>query len=172
MDADLNQLEPGATMADPVAAAKMLIRCAADRAFDAFVQPESITQFWLKSTTGPLEAGATVAWEFLVPGATENVVVTECERPYRIAFSWTDGGLHVAIVFSPIDANATVVSVAVRGFTDDHDGEQAINATEGFAIVLCELKIFIESGQCANLVKDKAVLIANGTTRTEPVLSG
>jgi hypothetical protein len=38
--------------------------------------------------------------------------------------------------------------------------EQVVNATEGFSIVLCDLKILLESGQSANLVRAKAELIA------------
>jgi hypothetical protein len=34
-----------------------------------------------------------------------------------------------------------------------------VNATEGFSIVLCDLKVLLESGHSANLVKDKAQLI-------------
>lgn len=36
----------------------------------------------------------------------------------------------------------------------------ALNATEGFSIVLCDLKVWLETGRVANLVKDKAELIA------------
>jgi hypothetical protein len=34
-----------------------------------------------------------------------------------------------------------------------------VNATEGFAIVLCDLKVLLETGHPAGLVKDKAELI-------------
>jgi hypothetical protein len=35
-----------------------------------------------------------------------------------------------------------------------------VNATEGFTIVLCDLKTLLESGRSANLVRSKAALIA------------
>ncbi len=47
-------------MDELVAKAKMLIRCPATDAFDAFVQPDRITRFWLKNTTGPLGPDAQV----------------------------------------------------------------------------------------------------------------
>ncbi len=37
---------------------------------------------------------------------------------------------------------------------------QAVGAAEGFSIVLCDLKTLLESGTSANLVRDKAELIA------------
>jgi uncharacterized protein YndB with AHSA1/START domain len=48
----------------------MLIRRPRAEVFNAFVQPQLITKFWLKSTTGPLTTGAQVEWDFMVPGAT------------------------------------------------------------------------------------------------------
>jgi uncharacterized protein YndB with AHSA1/START domain len=146
-------------MSELVARAKMLIRCAAAEAFDAFIQPQRIISFWLKGTTGPLAPGAQVDWEFMVPGAIERVNVTAFDQPRHIAFTWSGGGLEVDIKFIEMQSDITVVSVEARGFNDDGGMEQAINATEGFTIVLCDLKVLLESGHSANLVKDKAELI-------------
>lgn len=46
--------------------------------------------------------------------------------------------------------------------------EQAVNATEGFSIVLCDLKTFLETGRSANLVRDKAKLIAESLEAPKP----
>ena len=146
-------------MAELVARAEMLIRRPATEAFDAFVQPELVTRFWLKSTTGPLAQGAQVDWQFMVPGATERVDVTAFDRPNHIAFAWSGSGLDVDMSFREKPRNTTVVRVEVRGFAGEDATSQAVNATEGFSIVLCDLKVLLESGHSANLVKDKAVLI-------------
>jgi len=55
---------------------------------------------------------------------------------------------------------ATLVSVAVSGFTGEGILEQATATIEGFSIVLCDLKTLLESGASANLVRDKAELIS------------
>jgi len=144
-------------MAEVIAKAKMLIRRPASDVFDAFAQPETITKFWLKSTTGPLFEGAKVEWEFMVPGAKEKVSVTAFERPRRIAFSWSNG-LNVDMAFTERDG-ATVVAVQATGFRGEDAVDQVVDATEGFSIVLCDLKTLLESGRSANLVKDKAELI-------------
>ena len=52
-----------------------------------------------------------------------------------------------------------LLEVSAEGFRGKDTVKQAINATEGFTIVLCELKVLLESGHTASLVKDKAGLI-------------
>ena len=146
-------------MAELVAGAKMLIRRPAVEVFNAFVQPDLITKFWLKSTTGPLSHGAQVEWQFMVPGATERVRVTAFDAPRRIAFSWLEGRLDVDMKFAEEQKGATVASVEVRGFEDDGGTDPVVDATEGFSIVLCDLKVLLETGRSASLVKDKAELI-------------
>ena len=148
-------------MTNRVAKAEMMIRSSLAEAFDAFVNPEKITQFWLNATSGPLAQGATVTWTFMVPGATDTVTVTELDAQRRIAFAWSDG-VNVAIDFQEQGGDAVQVSVAATGFKSDEAGgvEQVVNATEGFSIVLCDLKTLLETGKSANLVRDKAALIA------------
>ena len=148
-------------MAELIARAKMLIRRPANEVFNSFVQPDLITKFWLKGTTGPLGPGARVEWQFMVPGATERVHVIAFEAPRRIAFVWSEGGLDVDMKFVGDQNDATVVSVEVRGFESGSGTDQVVNATEGFSIVLCDLKVLLESGHSAGLVKDKAELISS-----------
>jgi uncharacterized protein YndB with AHSA1/START domain len=138
------------------AKAEMLIRSSAQSCFDAFVKPEAITKFWLEKTSGPLAPGATVEWTFMVPGAKDTVEVTGFSAPTHLAFNWSDG-IKVEMHFEPKGADATVVRVQGRGFKT---AEEAVGATEGFSIVLCDLKTLLESGASANLVRDKAGLIA------------
>jgi uncharacterized protein YndB with AHSA1/START domain len=145
-------------MAEVTANAKMLIRRPRSDAFNAFAQPETISKFWLKRTTGPLSADARVEWEFMVPGAKEKVSVTAFEEPRRITFTWS-AGLNVDMTFTEERDGATVVAVQAAGFKGEDAVAQAVNATEGFSIVLCDLKTLLETGRSANLVKDKAELI-------------
>ena len=153
-------------MTELVAKATMLIRCSVAEAFDAFVDPKKITQFWLDATSGPLAEGAKVHWTFMVPGARETVTVTEFHAQRRIGFEWSDG-VKVAIAFQEHGKEGVRVSVEATGFTADGGIEQLVNATEGFSIVLCDLKTLLESGRSANLVRDKAALIAASLDRAK-----
>ena len=47
----------------------------------------------------------------------------------------------------------------VSGFEGADALRQATGTVEGFAIVLCDLKTLLETGESANLVRDKAALI-------------
>jgi uncharacterized protein YndB with AHSA1/START domain len=140
------------------ATVSILVRRPPVEVFNAFVRPDTITRFWLKSTTGPLAPGVRVQWEFLVPGARETVMVTAFHEPDRIAFVWSDG-LNVDMQFAEDRSNETRIELLVSGFKEDAGIDQVVNATEGFTTVLCELKTLLESGRSANLVKDKAELI-------------
>jgi uncharacterized protein YndB with AHSA1/START domain len=146
-------------MTDAVARTKMLIRSPVADVFDAFVNPDKITKFWLNATTGPLAKGAQVEWSFMVPGVRDQVKVTAFDAPRRIDFDWSDG-IHVNMNFEPRSDRATVLEVQTSGFTGDDLIDQIVNTTEGYSIVLCDLKTFLESGKSAHLVKDKAELIA------------
>lgn len=131
--------------------------------FAAFVEPRTLEQFWLKRASGPLAQDAIVVWEFLVPGARETVTVTEFVRNQRIAFTWSDG-IAVQIHCGPHGARSTSVAITATGFTGADAAAQAINATEGFTLVVCDLKSLLETGQSGNMVRDKAALLSADKT--------
>jgi uncharacterized protein YndB with AHSA1/START domain len=137
--------------------ASMLIRRPAGEVFAAFVNPQTLRKFWLKDATGPLGPRARVRWEFMVPGATADVAVTLFEAPHRLAFDWPD--MHVDMTFESIDKSATRVGVAVSNLGTVDVLANATTTIEGFAIVLCDLKTLLETGESAGLVRDKAELI-------------
>ncbi len=138
------------------AKAELLIRSPVESVFDAFVNTQTIVKFWLDGTSGPLAPGATVTWSFMVPGAKETVKVTAFSAPGHLAFDWSDG-IQVDMQFRQHGPGVSVVLVVASGFKEV---AQAVGAAEGFSIVLCDLKTLLESGTSANLVRDKAELIA------------
>jgi hypothetical protein len=50
--------------------------------------------------------------------------------------------------------------VQCSGFAGEQSLAVATGTAEGFSIVLCDLKTLLETGRSANLVRDKAELIA------------
>lgn len=137
----------------------MLIRRPVAEVFDAFVNRAKIKKFWLTDTTGPLAHDARVRWTFMVPGATDDVHVKAFEKDRHIAFNWSDA-ISVNMDFDSHGENSTTIRLTAEGFTDENATEAAISATEGFTIVLCDLKTLLETGTSAGLVKDKAALLA------------
>ncbi len=142
-----------------VANAEMLIRKPQKDVFDAFIEPRIIEKFWLKRASGPLAKDASVEWEFMVQGARATVAVTELLTNQVIAFTWSDG-IAVNMKFVRQGESSTRVSITATGFKGADASRQAVNATEGFTIVLCDLKSFLETGRSGNMARDKAVLIS------------
>jgi uncharacterized protein YndB with AHSA1/START domain len=146
----------------PIARAEMLIRSHVSSVFNAFVQPALLKKFWLKRASAPLAEGAKVDWEFRVPGATETVEVTRFVKEEHISFVWSDGKA-VTIRFRAKGRSSTTVEVQVKGFKGRNAVSEAVSTTEGFAIVLCDLKSLLETGKSGGMVRDKAALIVAGT---------
>ncbi len=150
------------------ASVTMLIRKPVREVFNAFVEPRIIEKFWLKHASAPLAKDASVEWEFMVEGAVDTVKVTEFVEHQIIAFEWSDG-IVVRMKFDLENKSDTRLSIAATGFTGTDAPVQAINATEGFAIVVCDLKSLLETGQSGNMVRDKAILITADITAEKAV---
>ena len=150
-------------MARVVAVAEMLIHRPPEVVFAAFVKPSTIKKFWLKSTSGPLAKDARVAWEFMIKGAREEVEVTEFIADKSIVFLWSSG-IQVRLQFDQQKRGSTKWSVVASGFKGPKTSKQAIDTTEGFAIVLCDVKALLETGTSGHMVRDKAALISAAKT--------
>ncbi|RYD16527.1 MAG: hypothetical protein EOP90_00655 [Lysobacteraceae bacterium] len=150
-----------------VAKVSQLIHCEAVDAFEAFADPDKITRFWLRAASGPLSTGSKVEWSFMVPGVMDSVTVLTCTRPSSIELTWSDGSM-TRFEFSAHAQGKTKVSIEAEVTATTDFIEQVVSTTEGFAIVLCDLKTYLESGQSANLVRAKAELI--GASMIDPKL--
>jgi uncharacterized protein YndB with AHSA1/START domain len=144
-------------MAQIEAKAEMLIRCSRSAAFNAFANKDTLCQFWLESASGDLRPGAQVEWHFKVPGAREHVEVVAFVPDTQIVFKWS-GNKVVTLSLSDDRSGMTLVSVVVTGFSAE-DPAPVVPTTEGFAIVLCDLKTLLETGKSGGMVRDKALLI-------------
>lgn len=58
----------------------MIIHAAEGDIISAFVVRETLTQFWLPSCSAPLDIGATVHWEFMVPARQSTQPRPDCSR--------------------------------------------------------------------------------------------
>jgi uncharacterized protein YndB with AHSA1/START domain len=148
------------TALTPVARVRQLIRRPVDEVFRAFIEPEMLKRFWLSNASAPLETGRRVRWDFMVPGVSAEIHVKEVKPNRSIAIGWDDG----TKVLWKFDARAdgtTVVEIENSGFSGEpHEAvATAIESTQGFTIVLCDLKTLLESGKSMSLVRDKGLLI-------------
>lgn len=149
-------------MTTPTAAearVSLIINAPAEEIFAAFIEPKQLMRFWLAASSGKLTIGKTVHWEFKVPGATVETTATNLRLGQAIAWKWSDGTA-VSIELEELDKGTaiTVINSDFQG-SPNQKFESALNATEGFAYVLADLKTLLESGKSSHIVRDKALLI-------------
>jgi len=145
---------------NPVKAkAEMLIRMPVAEVVEAFINPEITTKFWFTRSSGRLEVGKQIQWDWEMYNASSQVNVKAIEANKRILIEWSgyDTPTTVEWIFTPRPDNTTFVSITNTGFSGDEDQlvEQAIGSTEGFTLVLAGLKAFLEHGINLNLVRDR-----------------
>lgn len=150
-------MQPSKALAAKV---RVLIRRPAAEVFRAITAPEMLVQFWLAEASGPLTPGARVEWQFMVPGISDQVSVKAFEPNTHLLVEFSDGTSARWELTSRADGH-TVLEVSNWGFRGTHDEviEQALESTQGFAIVLSDLKLLLEQGRSPNLTRDKALLI-------------
>jgi uncharacterized protein YndB with AHSA1/START domain len=135
---------------------EMLIRRPVEEVFQAFIDPSITTKFWFTKSSGRLETGKKVYWEWEMFGVSGGVVVKEIEKNKRILVEFDDS-TKVEWIFDARAENETNVSISNTGFQGDADEmvRQAIDSMGGFTIVLCGLKALLEHGIVLNLVADR-----------------
>ena len=124
--------------------------------FEAVVDPGQLSQFFAtgEGTSGRLESGATVTWDFHdFPGAfpvnVETVVANK-----EIVLHWDaveDGGpkyqTTVRMDFEALDDGRTLVTIAEEGW---HENQASLKASygnaSGWTHALCALKVWLEHG--------------------------
>lgn len=143
----------------PVAKTGMLIREAVGKVFNAFIDPAVTTRFWFTKSSGPLETGKQVKWEWEMYGASTQVDVKVIEPRKRIVIEWDgySGRTTVEWKFATLEKDTTFVSITESGWTGSGDelAEYACNSTQGFTWTLAGLKALLEHDIQLNLVADR-----------------
>ncbi|MFB3162097.1 SRPBCC family protein [Neobacillus sp. 179-J 1A1 HS] len=141
----------------PVVKAEMLIRKPVEEVYEAFINPEITTKFWFTKSSGRLEEGKTIRWDWEMYGVGDELFVKEMEKNKLIRIEWTDG-TQVEWIFTPRADNQTFVSITNDGFSGSGDEmiARAIDSMGGYTMVLSGLKAYLEHNIQLNLVADKA----------------
>jgi uncharacterized protein YndB with AHSA1/START domain len=143
----------------PLTKTGMLIRRPVAEVFEALVNPEITTQFWFTKSSGRLEAGRQVQWEWEMYGVSVPVTAKAVEPHSRIVIEWSGGGGATTVEwkFSPQQDGTTFVGITESGF--DGDGDELVkrvaDSTQGFTLLLAGLKAFLEHNVRLNLVADR-----------------
>lgn len=143
----------------PMTKTGMLIRRPVADVFEAFIDPDITTKFWFTRSSGRLEVGKQVQWEWGMYNISIAVTAKIIEPNKRIVIEWPgySGPTTMEWTFAPQEANTTFVSITESGFTGDGDElvTQVTDSTQGFTLVLAGLKAYLEHNIRLNLVADR-----------------
>ncbi len=76
----------------PIAKTQMLIRKPVAEVFEAFVEPAITTKFWFTKSSGRLETGKKIQWDWEMYGVSAQLVVKAIEANRRILIEWSGYG--------------------------------------------------------------------------------
>ena len=147
-------------MPDPVVRQQMLFRVPVERAFEAFVDPELTTKFWFTHSSGRLDAGESVIWEWRMYGCSTQVDVVEVKPNESIKIEWGEDNARSRVEwhFDGRPDGSTLVTITNDHFVGDIDAvvDEAINSMGGFSLVLANAKAFLEHNIDLRLIHDHA----------------
>jgi uncharacterized protein YndB with AHSA1/START domain len=142
-----------------IAKTGMLIRRPVTEVFEAFIDPAVTTKFWFTKSSGRLQTGKQIRWDWEMYKSGTDVNVKAIEPNKRILAEWMAYGAPTTIewIFTSRPDNTTFVSITNSGFqgTEEEIAEQAIGSTEGFTFVLAGLKALLEHNINLNLIADR-----------------
>ncbi|RPH57825.1 polyketide cyclase [bacterium] len=140
----------------PVVKTQILIRRPVAEVFAAFVDPAVTTKFWFTKSSGRLEPGKEVRWDWEMFGVGTQVRVKAVEQDRRILIEWDDPPCPVEWLFAPRGDDTTFVTISNWGFqgSDDEVVAKALDSMGGFSFALAGLKALLEHGVALNLVAD------------------
>lgn len=143
----------------PITKTGMLIRKPVADVFEAFINPDITTKFWFTKSSGRLEVGKQVQWDWEMYGVSAAVTPKVIEPNKRIVIEWPGyrGLTTVEWMFAHQEDGTTFVSITEAGFTGDGDQlvKQVTDSTQGFTLVLAGLKALLEHDVRLNLVADR-----------------
>jgi uncharacterized protein YndB with AHSA1/START domain len=143
----------------PTMKTQMFIRRPVAEVFEAIVNPDVTTRFWFTRSTGRLEAGKHVTWQWEMYGASTGVNVEAVEPLRRVAMTWGPEGAQTSVewTFQAVGEAGTYLTIMESGYpgTPDEVLARMSDSQGGFSFVLAGLKAWLEHGIQLDLVGDK-----------------
>ena len=141
----------------PQTETQMLIRKPVAEVFNAFIDPALTINFWFTKSSGMLEKGKPVTWEWEMYNVSAHVLVKEIEPNREIVMEWGEPSTTVEFNFQGLSDGSTYVRITESGYKASGDELLQIikDSTGGFTTVLDGLKAYLEHGINLNLIADK-----------------
>ncbi len=121
-----------------------------EEVFEAIVDPNKMSGYFIASSSGRMETGATLTWKFPEFDMEFPIRVKKVDSPDYISFYWDDidgKEMLVELSLKGMEENSTFVAVTEKSRENDEKGIDWLKRnTEGWANFLACLKAYIEYG--------------------------
>jgi uncharacterized protein YndB with AHSA1/START domain len=115
--------------------------------FEAIVDPEKMSGYFISSGNSRMEPGKTIKWIWEDYDAEHDIKVQKVEKDKFISFNWAASGVEtlVEISLEPKGENQTLVKVSETEWPLDEEGvKRSLGQTQGWVNMLCCLKAYVE----------------------------
>ena len=117
--------------------------------FEAIVDPERMSNYFISTGSGRMEEGRKLIWQFPEFDSDFPIRVVKVIPDKYISYYWNidDIELLVEMTLAPIESNTTLVTVTEKSRENDEAGINWLKGnTEGWANFLACLKAYLEYG--------------------------
>jgi uncharacterized protein YndB with AHSA1/START domain len=121
----------------------------ANEVFEAIVDPEKMSNYFISKGSGRLEEGKTIMWRFPEFDMEFPVRTGKVEKDKYISYFWEAEGkeLLVEFILSSMDNGSTLVTVTEKSMKNDEAGIKWLQGNSaGWANFLACLKAYLEYG--------------------------
>ena len=118
--------------------------------FEAIVDPSKMSNYFIKTSTGRIEEGKTIKWQFPEFDFEFPIRVDKVETDKYISYFWNDFDgteTNVEITLKVLEDNSTIVNITEKSRNNDDAGIKWLKGnTEGWANFLACMKAYLEYG--------------------------
>ncbi len=121
----------------------------ASTVFEAIIDPEEMSNYFISEGSGKMVEGETLTWKFSELDMEFPVYVKKIEQDRYISYRWEVEGemLLVEMTLEPYGDDATVVTITEKSRDNDEAGiKWLMGNTGGWANFLACLKAYLEYG--------------------------
>jgi uncharacterized protein YndB with AHSA1/START domain len=117
--------------------------------YEAIIDPEKMSNYFISKSTGRMEEGKELIWHFPEFNEGFPVRIGKIEKDKYISYYWEADGIEllVEITLTPVGSSATIVKITEKSRENDEAGINWLRGnTEGWANFLACLKAYLEYG--------------------------
>jgi uncharacterized protein YndB with AHSA1/START domain len=117
--------------------------------FNAIVDPDILSCYFISASSGWLKEGETITWSFSDVGGKIAVDVKKITANELFVFEWSASGKTalVTIHLAAIDQQTTSIEITEEGWPMDTAGvKSALGQTQGWTDFICSMKAYLYCG--------------------------